>query len=638
MHPVEEAQWQEGAGGLLLVAAAQETGLLAQLEAALACCSGDLAMRLAHLSTTSRRMLVLTLLFLGVVGLRRTWDLRGYTGDALALLTGREHAYGYWHVERLLTQIAHAGGAEALTKTLGKWTSQLWEPAGQDRTADPPRWYVDGHRKPVYTHRLIPRGLIGRTGKILGCRALTLLHDEWGHPRLVTTDRGDLHLTAGLVRILACYDQITERKSQARIIVDREGMAASFLKALSDDGQMVVTILRRNHYDGLESFTDVGSFVPLEQEADGTLRREVAPASFALALPEQEGALLPMRVALIREVEGSAGTCGPSDLGIAAASANWQDDDWQAHPTVGSGPQARLIPIVTTASSIDAVELAQTYIHRWAAQENVIKDYLRPLGIDTNHGFAKTPVVNSEVAKRREIFQKHLETFKAWMISARARYRQTINSKGNLLERIKNDEQQYHLLDTYQNALDKNSVDYGKRYSKIQKKKDEALIQQEKKKKRAEKLSQHISKEQEKCQRYAQKQCDLLRSLEDLATNERTMYELDNRKDHVMTVFKVALANLAMWTRDQYFPDTYSAATWERLAPFFRLPGMVLSSQQNVTVSLCPFNDRQLNHDLISLCHRVNASSPHLPDGRHLLFTVQEIVRPILDWQKRRVA
>jgi hypothetical protein len=31
-------------------------------------------------------MLVLTLLFLGVVGLRRTWDLRGYTGDALALL------------------------------------------------------------------------------------------------------------------------------------------------------------------------------------------------------------------------------------------------------------------------------------------------------------------------------------------------------------------------------------------------------------------------------------------------------------------------------------------------------------------------------------------------------------------------
>ncbi len=31
---------------------------------------------------------------------------------------------------------------------------------------------------------------------------------------------------------------------------------------------------------------------------------------------------------------------------------------------------------------------------------------------------------------------------------------------------------------------------------------------------------------------------------------EREMYELDNRKDQVMTVFKVALANLGMWVRD----------------------------------------------------------------------------------------
>jgi hypothetical protein len=105
-----------------------------------------------------------------------------------------------------------------------------------------------------------------------------------------------------------------------------------------------------------------------------------------------------------------------------------------------------------------------------------------------------------------------------------------------------------------------------------------------------------------------------------------------------MTVFKVALANLAMWTRDQFFPDTYSAATWERLAPFFRLPGIVRSSQHTVTVSLRPFNDRQLNHDLLSLCHRVNASSLHLPDGRQLLFSVQALSRPILDWQKRRMA
>ncbi len=49
----------------------------------------------------------------------------------------------------------------------------------------------------------------------------------------------------------------------------------------------------------------------------------------------------------------------------------------------------------------DAVELAQTYIRRWPLQENVIRDYLLPLGLDTNHGYGKTPVSNSEVSKKR---------------------------------------------------------------------------------------------------------------------------------------------------------------------------------------------------------------------------------------------
>src|SRR5260370_10509689 len=68
--------------------------------------------------------------------------------------------------------------------------------------------------------------------------------------------------------------------------------------------------------------------------------------------------------------------------------------------------EPKLIPIVTTAEQIDAVTLAQTYIHRWPAQENVIKDFLLPLGLDVNHGFAKTPVINSEVNKKREALEK----------------------------------------------------------------------------------------------------------------------------------------------------------------------------------------------------------------------------------------
>ena len=116
------------------------------------------------------------------------------------------------------------------------------------------------------------------------------------------------------------------------------------------------------------------------------------------------------------------------------------------------------------------------------------------------------------------------------------------------------------------------------------------------------------------------------------------MYELDHRKDQVMTVLKVALVNLVMWTRERYFPATYAHATWKRVAPFFQLGGQVLQGASTVSVEFHPFNDRHYNRDLAMLCERVNDAALHLPDGRRLLLTVSELSRPILDGQKRRVA
>jgi hypothetical protein len=126
-----------------------------------------------------------------------------------------------------------------------------------------------------------------------------------------------------------------------------------------------------------------------------------------------------------------------------------------------------------------------------------------------------------------------------------------------------------------------------------------------------------------KQERYCQEQREVLRSLEDLKEQERSMYELDNRKDQVMTVCKVVVANLAMWVRDRYFPPSYAQAAWKRLLPFFQLPGTITQDSTIVQVELCPFNDRALNRDLAVLCERVNQASPCLPDGRRLSFTIR---------------
>ncbi len=132
------------------------------------------------------------------------------------------------------------------------------------------------------------------------------------------------------------------------------------------------------------------------------------------------------------------------------------------------------------------------------------------------------------------------------------------------------------------------------------------------------------SREYDKWQRYCQEQRELLRELEDLKASEKQMYELDDRKDQLMTALKLALANLVMWVRDNYFPPEYTRATWHRLAPFSRLTGRVTYGDDTVSVELRGFNDRGLNLDLVHLHERVEASAPRLPDGHRLLFVAAD--------------
>ncbi len=126
------------------------------------------------------------------------------------------------------------------------------------------------------------------------------------------------------------------------------------------------------------------------------------------------------------------------------------------------------------------------------------------------------------------------------------------------------------------------------------------------------------NREYAKWERCCREQREILRELEDLKSGERQMYELDDRKDQVMTALKLALANLAMWVRDNYFPPEYARATWHRLASFLRLPGRVMWESDTVIVESRTFNDQGLNRDLAAVCKRLEETPLRLPDGRPL--------------------
>jgi hypothetical protein len=283
---VAQPVWQEGIGSLLLLAAAQQTGLLDALVRAVMEVADPAIPGLNPPNPAVVARLVLTLLFLPVAGLARTWDLRSYTGTMLAVLTGRPRAYSQRYAERFLARLAHAGAAECLTEVVAKWTWELWQAVQPEarQTSAPAVFYVDGHRKAVYSDVLVPRGPVGKLdGKILGCRELVVLHDAQAHPLLATTHRGDQHLTIGVPQMLHRYEQATGQRQVQRIVVDREGMAAEFLAQLKLEGRQVVTRLGSDQYEGEGSFAQVGAWQPWRYNRHGQLICEVASGPLHVA-------------------------------------------------------------------------------------------------------------------------------------------------------------------------------------------------------------------------------------------------------------------------------------------------------------------------------------------------------------------
>lgn len=477
---------------------------------------------------------------------------------------------------------------------------------------------------------------------MLGCRALALLHDAAGHPLLITTQRGDTHLTQAFPQLLATMHQAVGAKLIQRIVLDREGMGAAFLHSLQGQCR-VITLLRSNQYSAESCFTAVGAFTPLRQDAAGNVLREVAPAVYRLTSPAQPTEPLELTVALIRDwsrplpsAEGHAAVCAQAPR----EEAGWWATDAVAQPLPAAAPAPKLIPIVTTGPVKEVMELVATYQRRWPAQENIIRDFLLPLGLDTNHGYAKRTVINSEVAKRRQALHTKLSNVRRWQARTLDRSTRMSELQQRRWQQAKAlHETRYRQLVRKQLTLEQAGLPWAQVKHQIKQRQSAIEAELDPLWAKVHQTRRDSNQAWEKACQYARKERHLLSQLADLDRQEKQMYELDNRKDQLMTTLRVALTNLLMSTRDHFFPAHYAHATWPRLAPFFQLPGLGVEQTETRTVYLPSFNDgalrplcdRQLNRDLDALCARVNARQPPLPDGRFLRFFRQPSDAPIPD-------
>jgi hypothetical protein len=623
--------WQEGIGSLLLLAAAHQTGLLATLGTTIQGIASALLSSGLPLNLAVVDRLMLTLLFLPVAGLARTWDLRTYTGTLLALVTGRGCAYSYAYVEQFLSRLAHAQADADLTDAVAQWTWALWhsEQTQEEQEEHRAVFYIDGHRKAVYSDVLVPRGPVGKLGgKILGCRELVLLHDNQGHPLLATTHRGDQHLTIGAPELLRRYERAIDVVHLDCLVVDREGMAAEFLFQFHCEGRQVITLLRSNQYEDEGSFTEVGEWLPWRSDRFGKLICEVAAARFQLTRSTQPDQPLAVRVALIRDwrkrvvCEAEADQDEQWKADLAPDQQQFWEPEWQATPAPPALTRPKLIPVVTTAMQANAVELALTYFRRWNCQENAIRDWLIPLNLDTNHGYAKEPVVNSELVKQRAVLEKRLAHLHRLAAESRKRLRQMRESDQVRNQQVVIWEQRQQDLLAQVTALETIGQSSEPGLLAIKAQQLEAEWEVHHRRVLLEATSVAGKRELKHCEQSCRALRLVLRQQEELRACEREMQELDNTKDQLMTLLKVGLANLGMWLRDHYFGESYQSCGWERLVPFFQLSGWVTATQAEVRLDFSPFNHRGMGRDLQDLCRKVNTDGAQLPDGRRLVLTV----------------
>jgi hypothetical protein len=548
----------------------------------------------------ARERHLLTLLMTPALDLFKPHDLTTYTGTALGLLTERHRPYSADEMEHFILSGVRVGWTEPITADVSSWATQLWATDELDTSDAPAYLYWDWHVKAVYSDYHVPRTKHGTSDRIVGARKQLMLHDAAGHLLFMRTYRGDTHLVDGMVDGTVYYEGLAEGQRLTHQIFDREGLSVAHFKDLLDDeDRQFITCLRSNQYEGVDSFELSGSFQPFRHDQHGRVVQESTEASYIMKDRRQGEDDLLLRAILLRK---------PAD------EASDEADD-----------EARLHVIITPDWETPAADIAHWYRGRYPKQENAIRDWWLPLGGDVNVGYDKRKVENSELAKRKTELKSQLETLERYIPACEKRLQAAQRRLQKHTERYQaereavqqalrqaiqqRDAQGDATLDIYQWARAEET--------RIQK-------QLEPQRTRMEAAAEKVKKEQDKQQHYREDQQQKQQALAEItqAMADHPMYELDDRKDQLLSALRLCLTNALQWLRDMVFPGSYASATYKTLAPFVQMGGFVVKYPDHIEVLLDGFWQSAKQQDLEEVVARCNAHSFTAPDGCLLRFGI----------------
>jgi len=549
-------------------------------------------------SQDARERHLLTWLVMPTLDLFKPCALHTYSGTVLCHLTGRERPYSAAEMEHALLSYVRMGWTESLTADVARWATLLWADDPQTETS-PKYLYWDWHVKAVYSDYHIPRTKHGTRQRIVGARKQLMLHDGAGHLLFMRTYRGDTHLIDGMVDGTVYYEGQVQAAELTHQIFDREGLSVAHFKTLldADHPRQFITCLRSNQYSGVDSFESVTAFEPFRYDKEGNVIQEIAEGIYEMKDRRKEEANLALRAVLLHKKRGR------------------EEEDGED----------RLQVIITPDGDTPATEIAEFYRGRFPQQENAIRDWWIPLGGNVNVGYDKHPVENSELAKRKEELEARLEKLKRYIPACQVRMERAQRRYDKYAEQYQAgwDAGRQILQESVQQRHARGETAWDL-YQWAQSEETRIEEQLQPRCQRMDAAVEQVEREQEKQQQYRreqqQKQRDLTKTLQ--AMVDHPMYELDDRKDQLLSAFRLCLVSALQWLRDAVFPESYAHAAYETMKAFIQMGGFVIERPRSIEVYLDGFWQSAKRRDLEELVSRCNARQFTAPDGRLLRFGI----------------
>lgn len=523
-----------------------------------------LNMRILSSSAEVIRRKIETLLYMPVFGMERIWHFKTvYPRKGLGLVAGSSTPYKYHTMDNFLRELPLLDIDQSLSKALARLYVEAFHISF--RTKDSRTFYIDCFRKVVWTKKNIPKGMHATRNQILKCMDIYFIHDSQGRPLLPLTMPGDSHLSTALFPLIEALEEAIGKKVVDFAIFDREGLAVAVFKEFQKRNKHFVTVLRENQYQSLDDFE-----IPKGKRWKA-YKKDPATAKVVeqildcnkILVDSKSGKTYRVRAILVREV--------------------------------GSEGFAVIVTNISRRTEPAAGKIVSKYKDRWDKQENSFKQMKPSLYLDKNHGTKTIEQSSNRVIERRvEGLEKRIEAQKKKIESTENKIQKTQEKLKQLEKRI-----------AAEGTQAKNTDQHEKRIM------------------RREKLKVTLSEHHEKLDGYQSKLQQFSSKLQSVDQTQ-VLYEIDSRKDHIMTNLETALNNADIFVKERYLPKEYSRSDFRTIRDIlYRQQGTCVETKDEVKVILDHY-EQEPEHQMLAAraAEKINDARLRTSSGKRLILQI----------------